>query len=150
MSWETLKLIIAGSLFLHAIAHVIALFALLAESLGGSRVAQATSRSWLLPRLAPQAVAVVGSVLWAASTTGFLVAAAGFWGLLAAGATWRSVAIASAGVSILGIALRAGTWPGSPSVRRSALNTLVAMTMNVAILVALALLRWPPMAIFGR
>jgi len=150
MTSETLRFIIGGSLFLHAIAHAIALFTLLAESLGVRRVVVGEPSPGPQFHLAPQTAAVVGSVLWAASTTGFVAAAAGFWGWLPTGATWRAIAIASSCVSVLGIAVRAGAWPGSSTARRSALNTVVAMTMNVAILVALVLLRWPPPVMFGR
>ena len=89
-------------------------------------------------------------MIWFVSTTGFLVAAAGFWGLLATGAAWRSIAVASSGLSILGIAVRGGAWPASPGPRRSVLNTLVATTMNVALLATLVWLRWSPPAKFGR
>jgi len=150
MTSDTLRLIIAGSLLLHAIAHAVALSSLLAESLGLRKAAEGNPRSGPRLRLAPQAEAIVGSVIWAASTAGFLAAAAGFWGLLATGATWRTIAIASSCVSTLGIGIRGGDWPGSVSAGRSKLNTLVAMTMNVAILVALVGLRWPPPGMFGR
>jgi hypothetical protein len=150
MTSEIIRILIAGSLVLHAIAHALALFALLAESLASGRPVERFFRSWLITRLTPQVAALVGSILWAASTAGFLVAAAGFWGLLATGAAWRQVAVASSSLSILGLLVRGGAWPGSPNLRRSALNTLVALTMNLAILAVLIWLRWPPPAMFGR
>jgi hypothetical protein len=150
MTSDTLKLIIAGSLFLHAIAHALALLAFLAEGLGLRKVEAVRPRSGLLLRLTPRAATVVESVIWAASAMGFLAAAAGFWGILAIGTTWRTIAIASSCVSTLGIIVRGGAWPGSGSVSRSTLNTLVAMTMNIAVLVALVWLRWPPPGMFGR
>ncbi len=104
----------------------------------------------LVPRIDPRVAAFGGAVVWFLSTIGFLVAAAGFWGLLATGAAWRSIAVASTGLSIVGIAVRGGTWPGASSPRRSVLNTLVATTMNVALLATLVWLQWPPQAMFGR
>jgi hypothetical protein len=150
MTSDTLRLIIAGSLVLHAIAHALALLALLAEGLGLRKVEAERPSSGLLLRLTPRAATVVGSVIWAASAMGFLVAAAGFWGTLTIGASWRTSAIASSCVSTLGIVARGGNWPGPVSAGRSKLNTLVAITMNVVILVALVWLRWPPPGMFGR
>ncbi len=150
MTVEALKILITGSLFLHAVAHAIAFFALVAEGLADVSDARGLSRARLVPRIAPRVAALAGIVIWFVSTTGFLVAAAGFWGLLATGAAWRSIAVASSGLSILGIAVRGGTWPGAPSPRRSVLNTLVATTMNVALLATLVWLQWPPQAMFGR
>ena len=150
MTVEALQILITGSLFLHAVAHAIAFFALVAEGLAGGRDARGLSRARLIPRIDPRVAALGGAVIWFVSTTGFLVAAAGFWGLLATGAAWRSIAVASSVLSILGIAVRGGTWPGAPSVWRSVLNTVVATTMNVALLATLVWLRWPPQAMFGR
>jgi hypothetical protein len=150
MPSETLRLIIAGSLLLHAIAHALALLALLAGGLGLRKGNAVSSRSGQFLRLTPRAGSVIGFVIWAVSTTGFLAASAGFWGTLAMGETWRTIAVASSCVSTLGIIVRGGTWPGAASAGRSALNTLVAITMNIAILVALVGLRWPPQAMFGR
>jgi hypothetical protein len=75
---------------------------------------------------------VIGSLLWLAVIVGFV--AAGF-GLLGQHAWWRSLAAASAGVSLLGLALFA-TAGGTQAVLSAAL-------MDVAILVALLWLRWP-------
>ena len=150
MTVEALKILITGSLFLHAVAHAIAFFALVAEGLASGSDARRLSRARLIPRLGPRDAALAGAVIWFVSTAGFLVAAAGFWGLLATGAAWRSIAVASSVLSILGIAVRGGTWPGAASPRRSVLNTLVATTMNVALLAALVWLQWPPQAMFGR
>lgn len=150
MTSDTLRLIIAASLFLHAIAHALALFALLAEGFGSSKGEVKGTRSGRLLPPNPRAATVVGLTIWAASTMGFLAASAGFWGILAIGATWRTIAVTSACVSTLGIVVRGGAWPGSGSVSRSRLNTLVAMTMNTAIFVALAWVGWPPPGMFGR
>jgi hypothetical protein len=150
MTVGALEILIMGSLFVHAVAHAIAFFALVADGQAGESDARRPSRARLVPRIDPRVAARGGAVIWFVSTTGFLVAAVGFWGLLATGAAWRSIAVASSCLSILGIAVRGGTWPGSPSVRRSVLNTVVATTMNVALLATLVWLRWPPQAMFGR
>jgi hypothetical protein len=40
-------------------------------------------------------------------------------------------------LSIVGIAVRGGTWPGSPSVKRAVQNALVATTMDLPMLATL-------------
>jgi hypothetical protein len=78
MTWEALKLLITVSLFPHAVAHGVALLALVKEMLAGGRDARGISRVSLVPHLAPRLAAVDGSAIWFISTTGFLIASAGF------------------------------------------------------------------------
>ena len=61
-----------------------------------------------------------------------------------------AIAVGSAIASIVGIALLAGTWPGSPTELRSMLNTGIAMAMNAAVLLALLWQRWPAQEMFGK
>jgi hypothetical protein len=68
------------------------------------------------------------------SLVGFVVAALAFW--FAWGDAWRAIAIGSAVVSCVGIVLFFGTWP--------MFNTLAALVVNAAVLVALVVLRWTP------
>ena len=69
------------------------------------------------------------SAFWILSLLGFVTAALSFSGVLVPGDAWRPLAVASAMVSIVGIALFFGTWP--------MFNTLAALEMNIAVLVAL-------------
>jgi hypothetical protein len=69
---------------------------------------------------------------------GFVVAALSFWGIGLPGEAWRSLAIGSAIVSLVGITLFFGTWPP--------FNTLAALAVNIAVLVSLLWLRWPAQA----
>ncbi len=55
---------------------------------------------------------------------------------------WQPLAVASALVSGAGIVLFFGTWP--------MFNTLAALGMNVAVLVAVLWLSWPSEAMLGR
>lgn len=87
-------------------------------------------------RQRPQRPAPSGSLL------GFVTAALSFWGVLVPGEALRPLAVASAIVSTVGIALFFGTWP--------MFNTLAALGMNIAVLVALVWLQWPPQAMFGK
>ncbi|HET7087154.1 MAG TPA: hypothetical protein VFL17_00750, partial [Anaerolineae bacterium] len=107
-------------------------------------------RSWVFRALRPKAAATVAIPFWGFPAIGFLAASISFWGILAWGDAWRQLALACSIVSILGIALFSGIWPGSPDRRRSILNTFVALTMNTAILATQLWLRWPPQAMFGK
>lgn len=128
MSTQTIKVLIAGALLVHGLGHLTG-FVL-------------PARSWLFPSLAPPAARTVASIFWVLSTIGFVAASMSFWGILVPGDAWRPLAVASAIVSILGIALFIGTWP--------TFNTLAALGVNIAVLVALIWLHWPPQAMFGK
>lgn len=149
-SANTIRILVAGSLLLHAIAHAIALGALVSQSLGGAIASRLVVRSWLFPALRPITAASFAIPFWLISTLGFLAASLSFWGALLPGATWRWVVVGAALLSILGIALFSGTWPGSPNLQRSILNTLVALAVNGAILVSQFWLSWPPLGMFGK
>lgn len=144
------RILIAGSLALHGVAHSIALLAAFRQGLAGPSPSQVTLRTWLLPGLRPRAAAAVAIPFWAISSIGFLAGAACFWGLLPWAQAWRPMALGGALASILGIAAFSGIWPGSPNRRRSMLNTAVAVAMNAVILAALLVLGWPPPGMFGR
>ena len=76
---------------------------------------------------------VVASAFWVVSLAGFVIAALSLWGILP-DAIWRPLAVGSALVSTAGIILFAGTWP--------VFNTVAAMAVNVAVLVAVLVLRY--------
>lgn len=95
MSTQTIKLVIAGLLFLHGIAHLGALAALLVNRAGGNTDGWLPARSWLSPSLAPGASTTVASAFWVLSAVGFVAAALFFWGLLVPGELWRQLAVAS-------------------------------------------------------
>jgi len=150
VSAETIRALIAGALLLHAFAHGRALAALIAHSLGRFTASWVPVRSGLFPGLARQAAARAASVVWMLSTTGFLGAGLLFLGVLAPGEAWRPLALGASIISTLGSASFSGIWPGSANPGRSTLNTLVALTMNLAILVTQLWLHWPPVAMFGK
>ena len=64
-----------------------------------------------------------------------------FWGVVVPGSVWRPLAVASAIVSTVGVVFFLGTWPMN--------YTLAALGVNVAVLVAVLWLGWPPEATFG-
>jgi hypothetical protein len=143
MSDQAIKIVVAAVLLLHGLGHGGALGALiwLRFRPGDNTGAWLAARSWLFPSLPSATATVVASVFWVLSLIGFVVAALSFWGILVPGEVWRQVAVASAIVSILGIALFFGTWP--------MFNTLAALGVNVAVLVTQLWLHWPPQAMFG-
>ena len=150
LSPSVLKIIIIVALAAHGIAHAIALSGLVGQSVSGASASHVAVRSWLLPGLGTNAAAVVAIPFWLAATVGFLLAALSFWGILVPDAPWRQIAVASALVSIVGIAFLGASWPGSPTEARAILNTGIAIAMNVAVLVSLLWLNWPAQAMFGK
>lgn len=142
MSDQTIKLLIAGALLLHGLGHGGALGALLGHSRGMDTGAWLPPRSWLFPSLAAATAARVAVIFWVLSLIGFVAAALSFWGIFVPGEAWKQLAVASAIVSTLGIALFLGTWPP--------FNTLAALGVNVAVLVTQLWLHWPPETMFGK
>jgi hypothetical protein len=142
MSAQTARLLIAGVLFLHGIAHLGALAAQVMNRLGYETGRWATARFWLFPSLAPATATMVAGVFWVVSAIGFVAAAMSFWGVLLPGELWRQLSVASAIVSAVGITLVLGTWP--------AFNTTAALAVNITVLVALLVVHWPPVGLFGK
>jgi hypothetical protein len=138
------RLVIAGVLLFHGLGHGGAMGTLVwilvdhdAKS-GGWHAA----RTWLASGLPTGAAAAVASAFWTVSLLGFVAAALAFWGIGVPAEAWRPLAVASAIVSGISIVAFFGTWP--------MFNTLAALAVNVAVLVALVGLHWPPEAMFGR
>ena len=144
MSDKIIKPIIAGVLLLHGLGHFGALMAVVVNwrDRGTPTGSWLPARSWLFPSLPAPAATSVASIFWVLSLIGFVAAALSFWGILVPGEAWRQIAVVSALVSILGIALFFGTWP--------TFNTLAALGVNVAVLVTQLWLHWPPQAMFGK
>lgn len=140
MSADTARGLVFGALVIHGLGHGGALGALIwmalrpSDPTGGWQAA----RSWLLPALPAATATPIAGAFWIVAMVGFVVAALSFWGIGLPGEAWRSLAIGSAVVSLVGITLFFGTWPP--------FNTLAALAVNVAVLVSLLWLRWPAQA----
>ena len=140
MSADTARGLVFGALVIHGLGHGGALGAHIWMALrprdptGGWQAA----RSWLLPALPAATATPIAGAFWIVAMLGFVVAALSFWGIGLPGEAWRSVAIGSAIVSLVGITLFFGTWPP--------FNTLAALAVNIAVLVSLLWLRWPAQA----
>jgi hypothetical protein len=142
MSDQVIRLVVGGALLLHGLGHGGALGALLwIRFRPGSNTGDwLAARSWLIPSLPADTATTLASMFWVVSLVGFVLAALSFLGILVPGDAWRPLAVGSAIVSFAGIVLFFGTWP--------MFNTLVALGVNVAVLVAVVWLHWPPQTLF--
>jgi len=150
MSPELVRILITAALLLHGVAHGKAFFALIIDAVRSSNQKTVPVRSWLLPSLSPRSAALIASPFWFLSAIGFIIASLSFWGILEGADLWRQLAVISSVVSILGIALFSGIWPGAPSRKFSTLDTAIALVMDAAILVLLLWVKWPPESMFGK
>jgi hypothetical protein len=150
MSPQTIKIIITAVLLLQGVAHGRAFFCLAGTASGGGDKSWIPVRSWLFPKASKKTAAAIAAVFWLLATLGFIAAALGFWGLILPGAYWRQLALVAAIVSTLGTVLFSGIWPGAPDTRLSMLDTVISLVVNVAVIVALLVLQWPPLSMFGK
>ena len=128
MSVQTLRFLIAGALFVHAVGHTLGFWM--------------PSSSWLFPKFSESTLKVVSSMFWILSTLGFLASFFGFIGFIIPIMWWRSLAVVFAIVSLLGLFLFWNTWPK--------FNLIGALSMNIAVLVTQLVLHWPAESLFGR
>jgi hypothetical protein len=144
MSDQLLRWVVGGVLMIHGLGHGGALGALawIRARGGGETGSWSAARAWALPNLSADTATVVASAFWVVSLVAFLIAALSFWGVFVPADWWRPIGVGAAVVSIAGIFLFFGTWP--------MFNTLAALGVNVAVLVAVLLMHWPPEATFGR
>jgi len=133
MSSDWWRMLIGAVIAAHGVGHVF----FLVPTVGLAHWAGLTGRSWLLSGHIPDlAVKIAGAVLWLLVIAGFVAAGVGVWSQQE---WWRSVAIASSAVSLLGLALFA----------QGGQQFLSAAVMDVIILVALLVFHWPSAALVG-
>jgi hypothetical protein len=134
MSGGIWRIVIALVILAHGIGHVL----FLAPCLGITQWGQ-SAHSWLLTKaLGDVPTRVIGSLLWLVVITGFVTAGTG---LLGQQVWWRTLATASAGVSLLALLLFVNGSKTQP--------VLSAALMDVAILVALLWVHWPSVDLVG-
>ena len=143
VSDQMIKVIAAGVLLVHGLGHggAFAALAWIRMRPSSDSGAWRPARSWLVPSLPGATATTIASVFWIVSLIGFVIAAMSFWGVVIPGGVWRPLSVAAALVSASGIVLFFGTWP--------MFNTLAALGVNVAVLVAVLCLSWPPEAVLG-
>jgi uncharacterized integral membrane protein len=81
----------------------------------------------------------LASAFWIVALAGFVLAALSFWGILVPAGVWQPLGVGTALVSLAGIVLFLGTWP--------IFNTVAALGVNIAVLVAVLWLHWPPASV---
>ncbi len=134
MSGGFLRIVVTFVILVHGIGHML----FLAPCLGITQWGQ-SAHSWLLTRtLGDVATRVIGGLLWLAVIVGFMTASVG---LLGQYAWWRTLAVASAGVSLLALVLFVSGSNTQP--------VLSAAVMDIAILVALIWMHWPSVDLVG-
>lgn len=131
-----MRLAIGAVLFLHGIAHGGAMGALwwISARPGTDTGGWEATRMWAAPAVAGNVSTLVAVAFWTGALVAFVVTALGFWGVVVPAEWWRPAAVIGATVSLVGIALFAGTWP--------IFNTLAAVAVNVAVLVVVFVLGW--------
>jgi hypothetical protein len=140
MSNTTLRILIALVFFVHGVGHFMGIMpALQLVSVKGWN-----SHSWLLtPLLGDTAARVISILLFLAALVGFLTATLGLLGWLVPHDSWRTLAVASAVISLVAIAL---FWNAFVAFFP---NKLGAIAVNVATLACLLVLNWPGEADIG-
>ena len=140
MSGTTLRIIIALVFFVHGVGHSMGII----PALGLSTVKGWSSQSWLLtPILGDTASRIISFVLFLAALIGFVAAALGLMGWLVPHDSWRTLAVISAVISLVAIAL---FWNAFVALIP---NKVGAIAVDVATLVCLLVLNWPSEADLG-
>jgi len=134
MSEQTVRLVIGSVLLLHGVAHIgpLATYIWIRYRPNDNTSGWVAARSWLMPSLPVTAATAIASIFWILSLIGFISAGLYFWGVLQPMELWSQLAVASAIISSLGIAIFFGTWP--------MFNTLAALGVNAAVLITQLLL----------
>jgi hypothetical protein len=148
VSGTTLRIIIAGVICFHGIGHLMGVI----PALGLFKISESSpsalknwsSRSWLLTDLLGDGVAsVVCAILFAVGFVGFVGAGLGLLGWLVPHAWWRTLAIVSAVVSLVAVAL---FWN---ALMLFFPHKVGALGVDTAILVGLLVANWPTEAAIG-
>lgn len=140
MSATTLRIIIGLVLIVHGIGHAMAFFPVM--NLFSTE--KWHHRSWLLTDLVGDSASrVISVVLFGSALIGFIAAALGLFGWLVPHDLWRTLAIVSAVISLVALAL---FWNSFASLFP---NKIGAIAVNLAVLVCLFWLNWPSEADIG-
>ena len=128
MSTQTIRILIAGALLVHGIGHTLG-FWKPARFLPFLDVSESTLR-------------LAGGIIWTLVASGFVISAMSFYGILVPASWWRALAVAFAVISLMELLLFGRSWP--------VFNFIGASGLNIAILISLLWLHWPPFEMFNR
>ncbi|MBN1991412.1 MAG: hypothetical protein JW953_01820 [Anaerolineae bacterium] len=148
MSPTILRILIAGVLAFHGVGHAMGIIPALQlpffEGQTGAWAKNWSSRSWLLTPLLGEATSrFLSIILFAVPLIGFIAAALGLMGWLVPYEWWRLLAIVSAVISLVALAL---FWKAFIYLFP---HKVGAIAVNVAVLVCLFWANWPSEADIG-
>jgi hypothetical protein len=128
MSTQTIRILIAGALFVHGVGHTLGFFKI--------------PRPGFLFNIPEPTLRLVSGIVWTLTAVGFIIASMSFYGIVLPADWWRPVAVIFAVISLIGLFLFGRTWP--------IFNFIGASALNIAVLVALLWIHWPPLEMFNR
>ncbi len=128
MSTQTIRILIAGALFVHGIGHTLGFWK--------------PARSLFFLNVPESTLKLAGGIIWVVVAVGFIASAMSFYGFILPPDWWRPLAIIFAVISLVGLVLFGRSWP--------IFNFIGACALNIAVLVALLQLNWPPIELFNR
>ncbi len=128
MSAQTIRILIAGALFVHGIGHTLGFWK--------------PARNFPFIKLTGEQLRITGGITWVLVAAGFIIAAMAFFGIIFPASLWRPVAVIFSVFSLIGLLLFGRSWP--------IFNFIGASALNIALLVALLGLNWPPIEMLGR
>ncbi len=135
MSNQTLRVVVSLVLIIHGIGHWMGI-------LTATQIIKTDSwhsRSWLLTDpLGDSTARMIALALWVITFIGFVAAGAGAWGFGPTQGSWRTIAVVSAVLSLVTLAL---FWNAFAVLFP---NKIGAIAVNVVTLVAILLANWPP------
>jgi hypothetical protein len=134
MSDQTLRIIIPLALILHGIGHWMGIL----TAAGVIHTDSWNSRSWLLSGpLGDNTARLLALIVWVIVFVGFLAAGAGAWGWSVTEGSWRTIAVACAVLSLVGLFF---FWNAFAMLFP---NKIGAIAINVIALVGILIADWP-------
>jgi hypothetical protein len=140
MSTSTLRIIIAVVFLGHGLGHVLGVLA----ALGFKLTPKHSADSWLLTGIVGEKISRgLVFVIFLAGTLAYVGAGLGLFGWLVSVSMWAQWAVWAAVISLAGLALFFNAFPTFFP------NWVGANAVNIAVLVALLWLHWPPALLGG-
>ena len=134
MSDQALRIIVPLALILHGIGHWMGIL----TATGVIKTDSWNSRSWLLTDpLGDSTTRILALIIWAIVFAGFLAAGAGAWGWSVTEGSWRTIAVACAVLSLVGLFF---FWNAFAALFP---NKIGAIAINIIALVGILIADWP-------